>query len=707
MAAGEDCDDAGESVSCNSDCSMAMCGDGITNVTSGEICDDMGESASCDIDCTAPACGDGVANAMAGEECDDMGESASCDSDCTLAVCGDGVINPVAGEVCEGADLAGVTCELMGFNSGTASCDAACAIDLSACSMLPATPVLMLGWSQVKRFDFSWAPALGADYYQLDQRVAPADPFLPLGGDIFGESVSFTMPLHFRLEASYVLRACNVTGCSDSVPVDVMGSLAEAVGYFKASNTGALDDFGDHVAVSGDGQTMVVSAPQEDSIATGIDGTQLDDSGLTGAVYVFVHEGAGVWSQQAYIKASNTDNGDTFGSGLMLSDDGNTLAVGAIGEDGNATGVDGNQANDSAATAGAVYVFTRDGMGQWSQQAYVKASNTDPDDRFGEGLTLSGDGDTLAVGAVREDSNAAGIDGDEANDGLSSSGAVYVFGRDGMGQWSQQAYVKSPVPRVGNYFGQTLVLDVDGDTLAVGCPSEDSNATGIDGDATNLDASASGAVFVFVRDGMGQWSQQAYVKASNTGAGDQFGADVALSDDGDTLAVGASLEDSAATGVGGNQADDSATQSGAAYVFIRDGMGQWSQQAYVKATNTGASDFFGAAVALSGDGDTLAVGSPFEDSSAAGLAGDQANDSVTQSGAVYVFVHDGMGAWSPHVYVKAPNTGASDVFGIDLALDGNGHTLVVGAYSESSSATGVNGDQADDSASSAGAVYVF
>ena len=101
MTAGELCDDIGESAACNADCTVAACGDGIVNMAAGETCDDAGESATCDLDCTAVACGDGVTNATAGEECDDAGESATCDLDCTAAMCGDLVVNTTAGETCD------------------------------------------------------------------------------------------------------------------------------------------------------------------------------------------------------------------------------------------------------------------------------------------------------------------------------------------------------------------------------------------------------------------------------------------------------------------------------------------------------------------------------------------------------------------------------------------------------------------------------
>ena len=132
-------------------------------------------------------------------------------------------------------------------------------------------------------------------------------------------------------------------------------------------------------------------------------------------------------------------------------------------------------------------------------------------------------------------------------------------------------------------------------------------------------------------------AQEAYVKASNTDADDLFGYNVTLSDDGNTLAVGASNEDSAATGVNGDQADNSANKSGAVYVFTRDSGGSWTQQAYVKAHDTSASDYFGASVVLSGDSHTLVVGARHEDSAATGVNGDQTDNSATDAGAVYVF----------------------------------------------------------------------
>ncbi len=102
---------------------------------------------------------------------------------------------------------------------------------------------------------------------------------------------------------------------------------------------------------------------------------------------------------------------------------GDTVVVGADKEDSNARGVNGDQFNDRASASGAAYVFGGSG-GAWGQQAYLKASNTDPNDRFGFSVAISGD--TVVVGAVREDSNASGSNGNQGDNGASASGAAYV-----------------------------------------------------------------------------------------------------------------------------------------------------------------------------------------------------------------------------------------------------------------------------------------
>ena len=488
----------------------------------------------------------------------------------------------------------------------------------------------------------------------------------------------------------------------EAVDGDALGDVAPDPfaqrAYLKASNPRALGFFGLGMAMSADGSTIAVGSAGDASAATGINGDQTDASAINaGAAYVFTRSG-GAWVQQAYIKASNTDADDLFGINVALSADGSTLAVGAYLEDSIATGVGGNEGDNSAMDAGAVYVFTRVGT-TWSQQAYIKASNTDANDRFGDRVALSADGSTLVVGAYLEDSAATGIGGNEADNSALEAGAAYVFTRTGT-TWSQQAYLKASNTDAQDLFSYSLALSGDGSTLAVGALQESSGSTGIGGNQTDDGAMNAGAVYVFTRAGA-TWSQDAYVKASNTDQADQFGIYVALSADTSTLAVGAYSEDSNARGIGGDEANNAALSAGAVYVFTR-GAGPWQQQAYIKASNTDPTDLFGTSVALSGDGSTLAVGAIFEASAAVGIDGNQDDNSAPQSGAVYMFTRSGT-SWRQDAYVKASNPDADDELGLRVALSQSGSTLAVCAYHESSASS----NEADNTAMYAGAVYVF
>ena len=135
-----------------------------------------------------------------------------------------------------------------------------------------------------------------------------------------------------------------------------------------------------------------------------------------------------IWKQESYLKAVNNDAGDNFGYSVSIS--GDTLAVGVRLEDSNQTTItNGTSASsdDSNANSGAVYVYKRTGT-SWAQEAYIKAANNDASDFFGSSVSISGD--TLAVGAYREDSNQTTItNGTSASSDNSSSdsGAVYVY----------------------------------------------------------------------------------------------------------------------------------------------------------------------------------------------------------------------------------------------------------------------------------------
>ena len=554
-----------------------------------------------------------------------------------------------------------------------------------------------LSFEANKTFRFSWTPGANTTHYKLLENPDGTSDFAQVGGNIAGGAaedagedtvrVDHIVPLFARTQARYLVQSCAASGCRDSAPLSVatrLEGMVSSIGYFKASEPGSYDLFGLTVSLSGDGNTLAVGAIQEDSAATGIDGDAADDTAEdSGAVYVFARRADASWRQQAYIKASNTDAGDAFGV-PALSADGNTLAVGALAE---ASGGD-DPSDNSVAVAGAVYVYTRNADGVWTQQAYLKSADPAEEERFGQSVSLSADGDRLAVGAPL----------------ISAGGAVHVFQRD-AGVWQRHGVATAAGGEQGDLLGVSVALSADGATLAAGAPFEDSGTAGVDGDAADNSAQDAGAVYVFSFTGS-DWQQEAYLKADNPDADDNFGIQLALSGDGLVLAVGVDEEDSGATGINGDGTDNSADEAGAAYVFVRSG-GAWTQDAYIKAANAGAGDEFGAAVALNRDGTILAVGSETESGSGTGLAGDPEDDSAFDSGAAYVF-RRGSGGWEQQAYVKASNTDDDeDDFGVSLGLSDDGDVLAVGAYGEDSAASGVNGDQSDKSLEWAGAVYLY
>jgi hypothetical protein len=313
---------------------------------------------------------------------------------------------------------------------------------------------------------------------------------------------------------------------------------------------------------------------------------------------------------------------------------------------------------------GGVIAFLRQGH-SWSQQAILSPFSGEPDDSFGWSLAISGD--TIVVTAPFEDSNATGVNGNRQDNSATDSGAAYVFERTGTA-WSEVAYLKASIPRPNLNFGGTYSggtgnsVAISGDTIVVGAALDSTRGSG------------AGAAYVFVR-GQTGWTQQAILYASNAGSGDRFGGTVAVS--GDTIVAGAQYESSAATGVNGNQFSNSAQFAGAAYVFVRNGT-TWTQQAYLKASNTEIYDYFGSAVAISGD--TIAIGAIGDDSASSGVNGSQGNfnnDGVFNSGAVYVFGRSGT-SWAQRAYLKSDSPGRGDQFGSDVATTGD--AVICGTY---------------------------
>jgi len=542
-----------------------------------------------------------------------------------------------------------------------------------------------------KTFRIRWQPSPAADYYRVLENADGVSGYTPITGELDASTEFFDhrVALHKRVNARYMVEACNTGGCTLSVQQLIEGPLVSAIGYFKASNPGPSDQFGSDVSLSADGTTMAVGAPAEGSGASVINGNQDDDTATNaGAVYVFVYSN-NRWLQQAYLKASNAGAGDNFGTTLSLSADGNTLAVSAPSEESAATGVNGDQSDNTVSRfrgsgTGAVYVFARNGE-SWQQEAYLKSSNNKADGigfaaGFGRSLELSSDGNTLAVSALGEDSNSTGLNGKQSDVSAIDSGAVYIFLRSDE-TWQQQAYIKAATSR-SRFFGKSVSLSKDGNTLAIGVNDfvtlQTSGVTNRGADARDF----YGAVYIFVRID-GNWQSQAFLRPEENASWSGFGSEIDLADDGHTLAI-----------------------SGAGVVYLFERIERlWQQQAIAKPSND--SGGFGGSLSLSGDGSTLAVGAPAESGASSGLQGYQGSEIVLgESGAVYVFGR-GDGSWEQLAYVKASNSRNSIRFGTTVSLGANGDTMAVGAIWEGSPASGINGNQSYDEFSRTGAIYLY
>jgi trimeric autotransporter adhesin len=531
------------------------------------------------------------------------------------------------------------------------------------------------------RIDWSAVPE--AATYRVLKSDGSRDPW-QLGSDLPPTTKHFEFRPNIHKEnwsaLSYFIEACNSTGCSRSEALPAKDLSARLIGYLKSPEPFAFQNFGSAVALSGDGNTLVVGV--RDSFA----------------VYIYSRAGQG-WSAPTVL-ASPSPQLLGFGEVLALSEDGGTLAVGVPSDD------------TVALNSGAVHVYLRSTFGSWTSIAMLKAPNPGSGDDFGSAVALSSTGEVLAVGAKDEDSDARNIGGVQ-NENAQDSGAVYVFRRSGM-TWSGATYVKSPQTRLAGWFGTTVALSGDGSVLAVG---ESAAACSIvyPGPAC---IDVTGAVHVYDTE---NWGEAAVtLKPPYSTVDDRFGASVGISHDGAALIVGAPGEDGA--GRGDPRTDCEAFEpsncelsSGAAFLFSKN-RGTWSEPTYLKATSVGQGDSFGNTVALSADGTTLAVAATRESGSAVGIDSEP-DELLYAAGSVYVAAQSS-GAWSPLVYVKASNTERYEEFGQAIALSGDGNMLAVTSTAEDSAAANFNGgSQVDDCereersqancAIFSGAVYIY
>jgi hypothetical protein len=329
-------------------------------------------------------------------------------------------------------------------------------------------------------------------------------------------------------------------------------STYNQVGILTGSHSDDSNDlFGNSVATSGDGKTIIVGVPND----------KIGVTTSTGLAYVFDRVGNS-FNQVGILTGSlAVDSTDGFGLSLATSVDGKTIIIGVTGDEIGVT-----------TSTGLAYVFDRVGN-SFNQVGILTGSySVDSFDGFGNSVATSADGKTIVVGAY----------GDEIGI-TSTTGLAYVFDRIGNSFNQVGILTGSYSVDSNDGFGNSVVTSADGKTIIVGAPGDKIGVT------TNT-----GLVYVFDR--MGDSFNQVGILTGSYAASsfDFFGSSVATSADGKTIIVGALSDEIGATGL----------------VYVFDRMDDSFNQVGILTGSYADSsfDFFGSSVATSADGKTIVVG---------------------------------------------------------------------------------------------------
>ena len=211
-------------------------------------------------------------------------------------------------------------------------------------------------------------------------------------------------------------------------------------------------------------------------------------------------------------------------------------------------------------------------------------------DQFGYSVAISSDGNTAIVG-LPYGNNGKGT----------KTGSVYIYTRSGS-TWTEQVKILANNGCANDWFGWSVAISSDGNTVIVGVPYGNNEK------GTNV-----GSAYIYTRNN-GTWSEQAKLLASDGATNDHFGWSVSISSDGNTAIVGASSDD-----------NERGTGAGSAYIFTRTG-DTWSEQVKLLASDGAVYDLFGISVSISSDGNNAIVGAHGKD-----------NENGINAGSAYIF----------------------------------------------------------------------
>ena len=381
--------------------------------------------------------------------------------------------------------------------------------------------------------------------------VTTSTEFIGGGADL--RNLSGTHLVSYASASSISNSALSISGISTYNQVGILtGSYSIDAG----------DNFGNSLATSADGKTIVVGATSDEIGATT----------STGIVYVFDRVGNSFNQVGILTGFYATDASDRFGNPVATSADGKTIVVGArfdeIGE---------------TLSTGIVYVFDRVGN-SFNQVGILTGSYANLfNDQFGNSIATSADGKTIVVGAQRDAIGSTG-----------GTGIVYVFDRVGNSFNQVGILTGSYAVDSSDNFGYSVATSADGKTIFVGTPNDEIGAT-----------TSTGIVYVFDRVG-NSFNQVGILTGSlAVDTGDSFGQSVATSADGKTIVVGAYSDEIGAT-----------SDTGIVYVFDRVGNSFNQVGILTGFYATDANDGFGWSVSISADGKTIVVGDPQDETGA-------------------------------------------------------------------------------------------
>lgn len=399
------------------------------------------------------------------------------------------------------------------------------------------------GWKQIEKL----IPITVFDQYYFGYAVSLSDDGKTLAVSARGDGSSISAGINSPQD--------NNRPRSGAIYIYQYNNTWEQTAYLKQSTIKSQSDFGESVSLSGNAKLLVVGAPRYD---------EFNDDNI-GAAYIFENE-SNVWTlKQALIPKTPQINQRfginimslQFGTSVEFNKDGTTLAIGAPADSSILPGVSkpDEGTTPKITSSGAVYLFERNGV-QWEETVHIKSSNLIDQARFGKKISLNSDGNLLAVSAPKDRSSPTSA---------SEFGAVYVFNKVNN-NWQQRDYIKITNSHNDASFGSSLSFNASGSMLAIGSEKESSASTGINGNQSDISSLRAGAVYLFEYSNK-KWIQKYYIKAPTVSMKDYFGGALALSADGKSLAVGARYEDSEATDIQGDQANDLKTNSGAVFIY--------------------------------------------------------------------------------------------------------------------------------------------